>query len=147
MTLDNLIGKGLQKESATAEEIQRLLAKSATRLLDAAQVTISRESRFDLAYEALLQLSFCALRANGYRPDSRGGHHVLAIQGLAKTIGYPQEKIRLMDEFRRQRAIALYDGGFDPSERELNALLASAHELKAEVLSWIETNRPDLSQA
>jgi hypothetical protein len=140
MTLDNLVGKGLQKESPTAAEIQRLLAKSKTGLTDAANQTISRESRFDLAYEALLQLAICALRANGYRPDSRGGHHVIALQGLAKGIGYPKEKIRLMDEFRRQRAIGLYDGSFDPSETELEALLTTAKDLSKYLESWIQTN-------
>jgi len=144
MTLENLVGKGLQKESPTAEEVQRLLSKSHTRLVDAANDSISRDSRFDLAYEAILQLSLCALRANGYRPDSRGGHHVIAIQGLAKSIGYPQDKIRLIDEFRRQRAIGLYDGSFSPSESELNALLEMANELQAYLGTWIQTNHPEL---
>lgn len=145
MTLENLVGKGLQKEAPTQEEIQRLLAKAETRLADAANETISRESRFDLAYEALLQLAICALRANGYRPDSRGGHHVIALQGLAKSIGYPKEKIRLMDEFRRQRAIGLYDGSFDPSETELKALLTAGIELKESLTTWIQENHPELT--
>jgi hypothetical protein len=145
MTLENLVGKGLQKEAPIQEEIQRLLAKAETRLADAANETISRESRFDLAYEALLQLAICALRANGYRPDSRGGHHVIALQGLAKSIGYPKEKIRLMDEFRRQRAIGLYDGSFDPSETELKALLTAGKELKESLTTWIQENHPELT--
>ncbi len=82
MTLENLIGKGLQREPASAEEVRRFLAKIATRLADAQNDAISLDSRFDLAYEALLQIGLVALRANNLRPDSRGGHHVLARQTL-----------------------------------------------------------------
>jgi len=85
MTLDNLVGKELREEPTAPEEIQRLLHKASTRLNDAKSEAISRESRFDLAYEAILQLAISALRANGYRPDSRGRHHVIALQNLTKT--------------------------------------------------------------
>ena len=144
MTLENLVGKGLRHESASLDEIQRLLTKANTRLEDAANQSVSRDSRFDLAYEAILQLAICALRANGYRPDSKGGHHMTALQGLTKSIGYPRERVRLVDEFRRQRAISLYDGSFDPTEQELNALLETGAELQAHLINWLKENRPEL---
>ena len=145
MTLENLVGKGLRKENAHPEEIQRLLGKAQTRLSDAASEEISRESRFDLAYEAILQLAICALRANGYRPDSRGGHHVIALQSLTKSIGYPKDKIRLLDEFRRQRAIGLYDGSFDPTETEIKALLETADDLQQALQTWLIKNHPQFT--
>ena len=64
-----------------------------TRLTDANHAGISLESRFDLAYEALLQLAVTALRANHLRVTSRGGHHALAMQTLDSSIGYPREKV------------------------------------------------------
>jgi len=144
MTLDNLVGKGLRKEPTGPEEIQRLLHKASTRLNDATSEVISRESRFDLAYEAILQLAICALRANGYRPDSRGGHHVIALQSLTKSIGYPKDKIRLLDEFRRQRAIGLYDGSFDPTKAEIIALLETGKDLQNCLSHWLHQNQPEL---
>lgn len=144
MTLENLVGKGLREEPAAPEEIQRLLHKASTRLNDAASEAISRESRFDLAYEAILQLAICALRANGYRPDSRGGHHVIALQSLTKTVQYPSEKIRLLDEFRRQRAIGLYDGSFEPTKAEISALLETGQNLKDHLNDWLRKNKPEL---
>lgn len=146
MTLDNLVGKGLREESTAPEEIQRLLHKASTRLKDAASEAISMESRFDLAYEAILQLAICALRVHGYRPDSRGGHHVMALQSLTKTIEYPGERIRLLDEFRRQRAIGLYDGSFDPTTAEISALLETAEDLKKHLNEWLRKNKPELIQ-
>lgn len=87
MTLENLIGKGLQREPTSQAEIARFRAKVATKLADAQSTTLSLDTRFDVAYEALLQIGLAALRANGFRADSRGGHHVLALQTLATTIG------------------------------------------------------------
>ena len=145
MTLDDLVGRGLQREPASAEELRRMRRQIATRLADARSPHISRGSRFDIAYEALLQIGLAALRAHGLRPDSRGGHHVLALQSLATTIGYPRDKIRLLDQFRRQRAAALYDGAFEPSEVELDALLDCAQELSVLFEQWLRDNRAELA--
>lgn len=144
MTLENLIGKGLQREIASAEEISRLLAKITIKLSDARESIISLDSRFDLAYEALLQIGITALRANNLRPDSRGGHHVLALQTLNTSIGYPREKLRMLDEFRRQRAVGLYDGSFVPTQTELDELIATVVDLKAHLEAWLHQSRPDL---
>ena len=95
--LENLIGKGLQSEPSDKDEIRRLLRKIETKLADAANSQISHDSRFDIAYEALLQIGLTALRANGLRPNSRGGHHALALQTLDSTISYPRDKLRLLD--------------------------------------------------
>jgi hypothetical protein len=114
MTLDNLVGKGLQREPSDAEEIGRFLSKIDTKLKDARASGVSLDSRFDIAYEASLQVGLVALRVHGLRPDSRGGHHVLALQTLETTIGFPKAKVRVIDQFRRQRAQGLYDGSFEP---------------------------------
>lgn len=144
MTLDNLIGKGLQKEPTNATEIRRFRAKIATKLKDARASAVSLDSRFDLAYEALLQIGLAALRAHGLRPDSRGGHHILALQTLPATIGYPSAKLRLLDQFRRQRGVGLYDGSFDPSQAEVKALISAAIELTNRLDEWLAANRPEL---
>ncbi|MDQ5878436.1 MAG: hypothetical protein QG584_499 [Pseudomonadota bacterium] len=144
MTLENLIGKGLQREPASAAEIRRFLDKIATKLSDAQNRQISLDTRFDTAYEALLQIGLVALRANGLRPDSRGGHHLLALQTLNKSIGYPQDRLRLLDEFRRQRAAGLYDGSFDPSQAEVEAILDTVANLKQHLEHWLQAQHPEL---
>jgi hypothetical protein len=145
MTLENLIGRGLQREPASSEEVRRFLAKIATRLADAQNDAISLDSRFDLAYEALLQIGLVALRANNLRPDSRGGHHILALQTLNTSIGYPREKLRLLDEYRRQRATGLYDGSFVPTQTEFNELLATVLELMTYLQTWLNKCHPELA--
>jgi hypothetical protein len=141
--LDNLIGKGLQREATDAEEIRRLRRKITTRLDDARNEQISLDSRFGLAYEALLQIGLVALRANGLRPDSRGGHHVIALQTLDTTVQYPREKLRLLDRFRRQRAAGLYDASFEPSEVEVETLINTVSELKDHLDEWLSKSNPE----
>lgn len=144
MALEHLIGKGLQRESSSTEEIRRFLSKIATKVNDAREQRISLDSRFDIAYEALLQIGLVALRAHDLRPDSRGGHHVLALQTLGTTIGAPREQVRLLDEFRRQRAVGLYDGSFVPTEKELGELISNVEEIQGRLERWLIANRPDL---
>ena len=145
MTLENLVGKGLEYETPVPTEIQRLLQKAGNRIKDARSEAITYDSRFDLVYEGILQLAICALRANGYRLGSKGGHHVIALQSLTKSIGYPKEKIRLLDEFRRQRSVGLYDGSFDPTNSEVQTLLQMANNLQQHLKSWLSENHPDLT--
>ena len=141
MTLENLIGRGLVEEPEQPGEVDRLIARATTRLNDATTQSISAESRFDLAYEALLQLGLAALRSHNLRPDSRGGHHVLILQTLPRTAGIDHDTVRLLDQFRRQRAIGLYDGSFDPTDAELEALLHAAKQLKQAVETSLRLSR------
>lgn len=144
MTLENLIGRGLLREATNSQEIRRFLNKIATKLEDAQSGQLSQDSRFDLAYEALLQIGLAALRVNNLRPDSRGGHHILALQTLHASIGYSKEKLRLLDEFRRQRASGLYDGSFEPSAAEVEAILTTVRELKEYFEDWLANQHPEL---
>lgn len=147
MVLETLHGRGLQAEPTDAAEITRFLAKIDAKLADCQSDSISLDTRFDIAYEALLQCGLAALRAHGLRPDSKGGHHVMALQTLPTTIGFPKEKIRVLDEFRKQRAAGLYDGSFNPSEAELRALVDTAIGLRQALIIWLKGNKPDLLRA
>ena len=143
MTLDNLVNRGLQREPTDAAEISRFLVKAGIKLVDSTSRSISLGSRFDLAYEAVLQLGLTALRANGLRPDSRGGHHILALQTLDTTIGLPKEYLRVIDRCRRRRAEGLYDGCFDPSEAEVDALIEMAGLVKLHLEQWLAREHPE----
>ena len=69
MSLENLakIGK-LKQHSVTREDAAKLLAAARRNLA---------ETRFDLAYKAVMQCGLLAIMANGYRPSTNEpGHHV-----------------------------------------------------------------------
>ena len=81
--LDNLVTAGaLKTEDPSATEIDSLIRSGEARLTDAANESLSIESRFDLAYNAAHALSLAALRWHGYRPDKR----YIVFQALAHTL-------------------------------------------------------------
>ena len=145
MTLDNLVGKGLERAPASKEEISRYLAKIRRKIADCRQKTLSLDTRFDTAFAALLQIALAALRANGYRTTSEAGHQQTAIQLLPKTIGIERVEIRTLDEYRKKRSSGLYDASFEPSEAEVKAVIESVESLLHSLLKWLRNNHPGLA--
>ena len=144
MTLDNLIGRGLEKAETDREELARYLDRIRRKLADSRQTNISLDSRFDVAFEALLQIALAALRARGYRTTSGAGHQQLAIQALPKTIGVDSREVRTLDEFRKRRSAGLYLADFEPSAAEVEALVAAADRLQKQLVAWLKAHRPGL---
>ena len=89
MSLENLLKiHQLQRHTATADEVQRLLAAAQRNLADSAVQGLSDETRFDAAYKAIMQCATVSLMANGYRPSTTTpGHHQTMIQTLGLTLG------------------------------------------------------------
>ena len=129
MTLDNMVGRGLEKAGSDKREISRYLEKIRRKVEDSRNKTIHLDNRFDIAFEALLQIALAALRANGYRTTSAAGHQQLAIQLLPKSIGIASAEIRTLDEYRKKRSIGLYEADFDPSEQEVKAVTGAVDVL------------------
>ena len=144
MSLENLVGRGLEKAQADSAELTRYLGRIRRKLADSRQANISLDSRFDVAFEALLQTALAALRARGYRTTSGAGHQQLAIQALPKTIGIPAGEVRTLDEFRKRRSAGLYLAEFEPSAAEVEALVAAADRLLKSLVAWLKAHRPEL---
>lgn len=144
MTLDNMLGRGLEKTEANKVEISRYLAKIRRKIEDSKKENISLDSRFDIAFEALLQIALAALRASGYRATSEAGHQRLAIQLLPKSIGVESSELRTLDEYRKKRSIGLYEADFEPSESEVKAVTGAVERLLKMLLAQIRKTRPDL---
>lgn len=67
MSLENLVGRTLEKIDPDASAIKRLLSSAERNIADSHVMEISSENRFDVAYKAIMQLANAALQANGYR--------------------------------------------------------------------------------
>jgi hypothetical protein len=144
MTLANLVGKGLEKADTDAGEIARYLEKVRRKLEDSKRASNHADTRFDIAFEALLQIAICALRVNGYRTTSAAGHQQVAIQLLPKSIGIDAGAIRILDEYRKKRSLGLYQADFEPSEKEVQAVTEAVERLRTSLVAWIRKNRPEL---
>lgn len=136
--LENLAGIGkLKREPPTAREQAGLRQSAEARLADAAIATLSFDSRFDLAYNAAHALALFALRAHGYRSDSR----YLVFQTLATTVDAPADLWRVLDKAHEQRNLAEYEGHLERDERLLADLLKAASRLQLIVdARWPKTN-------
>jgi hypothetical protein len=143
MSLDNLVGKGLEKAATDADEVARYLAMIESKLKDSKNPSISLVSRFDLAFESLLQAAVLALRANGYRTNSQAGHQQLAIQTLPKSVGLDAAELRTLEEYRKKRSAGLYEAGYSPTEEEVKSVIRSADAVLRKTRDWIKANHPE----
>lgn len=115
MGLENLIGLSLERIEPDAPVITRLVRAARRNIIDAQELAISAENRFDAAYKAIAQLANASLQAHGFRTlTSRPGHHMTMIQSLSLTIGLDRQTIILLDGLRKQRNVADYSGDIIP---------------------------------
>ena len=128
--LENLSGAGtsLIAEAPDDAEIAGLLRSGRARLTDAANIALSLESRFDLAYNAAHALSLAALRRCGYRAR----HRYIVFQVLPHTLGLGPEVWRVLSTAHDRRNLAEYEGHIDVEERlVLDTLTATRRVLAA----------------
>ena len=138
--LDNLVRIGQLKPEPPAEaELEGLLRSGSRRLADAERTDLSLESRFDLAYNAAHALALTALRAEGYRSESR----YLVFQCLQHTVNLPNEQWRVLDQAHRKRNLAEYEGEVDVDEQLVEAMLRVAREVEQRVGKFIATMSGD----
>ena len=128
--LNNLVRVGsLTEEAAEQIEFDRLVELGQKKLLDAHNVDLSAESRFDLAYNAAHALSLAALRWHGFRSDKR----YVVFQALAHTLNLDAKICRMLASAHDARNVTEYEGGFGSNERLLSGLIESAEMVAAEV--------------
>lgn len=134
MSLDNLAKIGqLEKIVAQPNDIQRLLEAAQRALRDAGTPGLSNESRFDLAYRAIMQAANAALQSSGWRTlTSRPGHHQTMIQTLSLTVGLDKAVVIQLDALRKQRNVIDYSGDLVG-----DAMVADALRHAAELIALV----------
>lgn len=145
MSLDNLVKiNQLQHHTATAEEVQRLLAAARRNLVDSRVTSISDQARFDLAYKAIMQCAMLGLLAKGYRPSTTTpGHHQTMLQALELTLGVSKEIWIVLDSLRKKRNLNDYSGDLiEPAA--VKTCIAQAESLLRVTEQWLAQHRPDL---
>lgn len=112
MSLENLARIGqLEVIEPDPVQIARLLSAARRALKDARTDGLEAETRFDIAYRAVMQVANLALQASGFRtPTSRPGHHQTMIQTLSLTLGLDQALVVELDALRKQRNAIDYNG-------------------------------------
>ena len=139
MTLDNLIGKLLERIEPDNAAIQRLLEASQRNIKDAEIAALSNETRFDTGYKAIMQLANAALQASGFRTlTSKPGHHQTLIQSLVKTVGIETDRMIVLDALRKQRNVTDYSGDLVEDAAVAECLKQARHLLET-VTAWLNS--------
>ena len=125
--LENLVRLGqLKREPPVASEVRGLLRSGEARLTDAANRSLSLESRFDLAYNAAHALALAALRLRGYRSENR----FLVFQVLPHTLGLAPATWRVLSKGHETRNMAEYEGALDVEEGLVDDLVKAAEAVR-----------------
>ncbi len=98
----------IRAHETSVEEIGRLLLIADRDIEQSTTPGLGPEWRFDIAYNAVLQLATAALAASGYRAE-RQSKHMRTIECLAFTLGADDSMVSFLDRCRRKRHAAVYD--------------------------------------
>jgi hypothetical protein len=129
--LDRLVAsKQLKAEPPAQAEIAGLVRAGRAKLKDAANKSLSSESRFDLAYNAAHALSLAALRWHGYRSENR----YIVFQFLELTLNLRPELWRVLDQAHRKRNLAEYEGAIEIDSALLDAVIRVTEEIAKRII-------------
>jgi hypothetical protein len=135
----------LREYKTSAQEVTSLLTLIERDLTDAAREEISTDWRFNIAYNAGLQLVTVVLYATGYRAGRGESKHYRVIQALPLAMGPQFSTIRdYLENCRRKRNVSEYDAAGTVSGKEAEDLLRTVQEFKIEVESWLKKNYPEI---
>jgi hypothetical protein len=135
----------LREYKTSAQEVNSLMALVERDLNDAAKEEVSKDWRFNIAYNAGLQLATIVLYAAGYRAGRGEGKHYRVIQALSLVMGPEFSTMRdYLDNCRRKRNISEYDAVGTVSEKEAADLLQTVRKFKVDVERWLGKNHPEI---
>lgn len=137
----------LRRHVPSPQSIANLFAVAARDLHDCKAKGLSDDWRFNIAYNAALQLANAALNASGFEVAKGESGHFRAIQSLEFTIGATGKEVAQFDGFRKKRSQSIYDTAGVISPTEAKEMLQLAADLLVRVRQWMQGNHPTLLTA
>lgn len=142
MSLEELLLRGeVVREKLARGEVDRLLDAVSRRLEDAAHASLHPETRLEQAYHAILGCAMVGLRAHGLRVADRPGHHVVAIESLAQTLGVASERVDYLQTLRDLRNKDIYTGSAHISEAQAEEAVEEARKLARGTALWLQARQ------
>lgn len=134
----------LKHQAPTREQIAKIFSV-VDRDLEDSKAALSPDGRFNIAYNAALQLCSIALLAEGWKPDKLNAHH-RTISALPAILGAErQPDADYLDACRSKRNGLEYDAAGKVSVAEAKELREFALELRKIVVVWLDEKHPKLS--
>lgn len=147
MSLQQSLQMGLLRPHKTSpEEIHNLWKLADRDINDAASAGgLSQDWRFNIAYNAALQLCTLLLAAEGCAPAKGQLSHYRVLQSLPLILPNRQNDAEYLDACRQKRNKVEYDFAGIASQKDADELIAFVQELRAAVLAWLKDKHPKLA--
>jgi hypothetical protein len=123
--------------------VQEYLMAAIQKRKDADVAGISGPTRLEAAYDAILFSAFAVFSVQSYRVSAGMGHHKIALEGLAGSLGLNQSDLDEMEQLLEIRN-AKYDGFHEVSEVDLHDALAISDRTLNAVEAWLQTHHPGI---
>jgi hypothetical protein len=133
----------IRRHQTSVQEITNLIAVADRDIGQCQLPGLGPEWRFDIAYNAALQLSVASLAASGFRAE-RQNKHQRAFECLAFTVGLDQKEVDLLDRYRRKRHVAVYEHVGAVSDQEAAEMITLSQRLRKIVVDWLRREHPEL---
>jgi hypothetical protein len=134
----------LRPHPASLEETRNLWLIADRDIRDAAGDGISQDWRFNIAYNAALQLCTLLLYAEGYEPAKGQLTHYRILQCLPHILPNREKDAQYLDDCRNIRNKVEYDHAGFASREDADELIQFASELRDAVLVWLREKHPKL---
>ncbi len=143
-TLQNWLNNGWLIEHQTSrQEVTDLLSLIDRDLHDCRLKDLSPDWRFNIAYNAALQVATLALAVTGFRA-AKEAQHFRVIQSLAYTVTLDIDQVNQFDAFRRKRNRIGYEVAGSVSDHEVAEMIELAQQLNQQIQTWLKANFPNL---
>lgn len=134
----------LREHKTSPKELINLLSLVNRDLRDAKNKEISLDWRFNIAYNAGLQLATAVLYSAGHRVGRGESKHYRVIQAIPLVMGEQYSIYRdFFDSCRKKRNISEYDTVGTVSEKEVKELLEVVVDFKSNVEKYLKNLYPD----
>ncbi len=101
-----LTNKWIREHETSKAEVSGLLAIADRDIEQSQTPGLGPEWRFDIAYNAVVQLATAALAVSGYRAE-RANKHMRVLACLEFTLGLDKTQVAFFDRCRKKRNIAV----------------------------------------
>jgi SAV_6107-like HEPN len=140
-----LASHDVQRHRTSKRELDEIRAVIQRDLRDAQIAGLSADRRFATAYNAALQTASMAIACAGYRVTAKAGHHKVAIDAIALTVGNRGKRyVDYFETCRRKRNVIDYTRAHVATDSEADEILKMATEFNDLVEGWIESKFPNL---
>jgi hypothetical protein len=130
----------VQRHQTSKRELDDIRALIARDLADAAIAALSADRRFATAYNAALLTAHMVIACSGYRVIAQTGHHKVAFEAIALTLGAGASKYSdYFERCRRKRNVIDYTRSHVATDTEANEILTMANEFHEFVETWIDS--------